>query len=139
MNLIIKVKRLFPDAWLPVKSTNGAAAFDLTVNSCTVNESIISYGSGLAFEFPEGVYGLLLARSSCYKKEHILVNGVGLIDSDYRGEVKANFLVGGEDRYQLGERFGQLLIQGAVETVFFEVDELGETERGTGGFGSTGL
>lgn len=142
---VIKVKRLWDDSILPMRVTSGAAAFDLHVHgsSSLDKEGYIVYGSGLAFEFPENVYGLLFPRSSCYKKNHILVNGVGLIDQDYRGEVKAIFAVSGSNLYETGERFCQILIQGPgvnpYEVEFQEVQELGTTKRGQGGFGSTGL
>jgi dUTP pyrophosphatase len=148
---VIRVKKLTPDAVLPFRSTIGSAAFDLAVSSHIGNHSwhtdpetyILTYGSGLSFEFPENVYGLLLSRSSCYKKKHQLVNGIGLIDQDYRGEVMASFVVSGIDIYDIGERFCQLLIQGPgvnpFEVEFELVQELSETTRGHGGFGSTGL
>jgi dUTP pyrophosphatase len=141
---VILVKKLTPDAILPVRSTPGSAAFDLHVNRYdSPAGTVLTYGSGLAFQFPENTYGLLLARSSCYKKKHQLVNGIGLIDQDYRGEVMANYLLGDVDFYQKGDRFGQLLIQGPnvnpFEIEFRLVDELNETTRGQGGFGSTGL
>ena len=144
---IIKVQRLFTDSILPVRSTSGSAAFDLHVARYSMANpecTTLTYGSGLAFEFPENVYGLLLARSSCFKKKQMLANGIGLIDQDYRGEVRANFIIASSEQiYEKGERFCQLLIQGPnvnpFEVEFQEVKELGTTKRGHGGFGSTGL
>jgi dUTP pyrophosphatase len=142
----ILVKRLWPGAQLPVRATGGSAAFDLHVSAITAlstESNHVEYGSGLAFEFPDNVYALLFPRSSCYRKNHILANGVGLIDQDYRGEVKAVFYVEGEKLYDTRERFCQILIQGPgvnpYEVEFKEVQELGKTDRGTGGFGSTGV
>lgn len=77
----------------PAYQTDGAAAFDLYANSLKLNEDygVIEYGTGLRFEIPEGYYGKIVPRSSIYKKELILCNHSGVVDSDYRGEVRVIF------------------------------------------------
>ena len=140
----IKIKKLSPRAVIPAKAHSTDAGFDLVATTkrtddygCTV------YGTDLAFEIPRGYVGLLFPRSSNAKKSLVLSNSVGVIDSGYRGEVTLKFreLVGtpyADDDYKVGDRVGQLIIMPYPEVNFVEVDELAVSDRGQGGYGSTG-
>jgi len=100
---------------------------------------MIEYGTGIAVEIPPGHVGLIFPRSSIFHTGLILTNSVGVIDSGYRGEIKAVFKAPGHyDIYRIGERIGQLVIVPIPDVEYEEADELSETERGTGGYGSTG-
>lgn len=99
----------------------------------------MKFGTGLAVEIPKGYVGLIFPRSSCYKAGMLLTNCVGVIDSDYRGEIKAVFVSDGQYRqYEVGDRVCQLVISPVPAVKFVEVQELSRTERGAGGYGSTG-
>lgn len=138
----IKVKRLNELAMLPTKAHATDAGFDLYAISKTYdNDGNVVYGCGLAFEIPEGYMGLVFPRSSNAKKSLLLSNSVGVIDSGYRGEVTAKFkrlypISQGE--YTIGERFAQLIIMPIPAVEFVEAEELSESERGVGGYGSSG-
>jgi len=142
----VKVKKLTELAALPKKSTNGSAGWDLVATNITtevneVGELIIVYHTGLAIEIPEGYVGLLFPRSSVSKKPLDMCDSVGVIDSDYRGEVCAKFrstVTVVPSLYKVGERVCQLVIFPIPDIQFEESEELSETDRGEGGFGSTG-
>jgi dUTP pyrophosphatase len=136
----VKVKKLKQSASIPRKATEGSAGFDLTVNNIKYDPKykVWEYGCGLAFEIPKGYAGLLFMRSSVYKTGHSMKNSVGVIDCDFTGEIKAIFSDKDTPGYKLGNRFAQLVITPIPEIEFEEVSELSETERGSGGFGSTG-
>lgn len=149
----VKIKKLHPDAVLPAYSTSGSAGMDLTAVSKSYDDyGNVHYGFGLAFEIPEGYVGLIFPRSSCAKFDLSLSNAVGMVDSDYRGEVTAKFkptlkynmfhegnIPTRESKYEANDRVAQMIIIPYPKIVWEEVDELSETERGTGGYGSTGL
>ena len=138
----IKVKRLNELAMLPTKAHATDAGFDLYATSKIYdNDGNVVYGCGLAFEIPEGYMGLIFPRSSNAKKSLILSNSVGVIDAGYRGEVTAKFkrlcpISQGE--YAIGERFAQLIVMPIPAVEFEEAEELSESERGVGGYGSSG-
>lgn len=171
----VKIKKLHKDAVIPKYSKNGDGALDLTATSKSYDEhGNVVYGTGLAFEIPEGFVGLLFPRSSNAKKDLLLSNSVGVLDSGYRGEVMFKFkkqinneksvlntiiavqnmaeikddfkqlgLLNEDDienftEYQLGERIGQIIILPYPQIEFEEVEELSNSERGKGGYGSTG-
>lgn len=183
----VRIKRLTNNAVIPAKAHGTDAAYDLVATSRVFDElGNVVYGTGLAFEIPEGYMGLVFPRSSICKKDLALSNAVGVIDSGYRGEVMAKFkptLVVvcddaiGKDKndycgratdvwdgqfvtfhgrhpkspdvpkgaqpfqprfYEVGERIGQLVVVQSPEIEFEEVDELSDSERGEGGYGSTG-
>ena len=142
----IKFKRLSENAVAPVKAHTTDAGFDLTCSDITteINECgqlILVYHTGIAVEIPDGYFGLLVPRSSVYKKSLMLTNCSGVIDSCYRGEIMAKFRNTTDvvpAVYKIGERFAQLLILPGPDVTFVESDELSETERGEGGYGSTG-
>lgn len=138
----VKIKKLHPDAVIPKYAKPGDAGMDLTAVSVEdeyYNGNVV-YNTGLAFEIPEGYVGLLFPRSSNSKKGLLLSNSVGVIDSGYRGEVSFKFKVLNSSMgvYKVGERIGQILIVPYPQIEFEEVEELSETERGTGSYGSTG-
>lgn len=146
LKMEIRIKKLVPDAVVPKKAHAGDAGFDLVAVSRSVDEDgNIVYGTGLAFEIPEGHVGLVFPRSSIAKKNLILTNCVGVIDSGYRGEVMAKFklidpLVRHEEYhwYEIGERICQMVVMKLPDVDVVEVDELSDTDRGAGGYGSTG-
>lgn len=138
----IKVKRLNELAMLPTKAHATDAGFDLYATSKIYdNDGNVVYGCGLAFEIPEGYMGLIFPRSSNANKSLLLSNSVGVIDAGYRGEVTAKFkrlypISQGE--YAIGERFAQLIVMPIQAVEFEEAEELSESERGVGGYGSSG-
>jgi dUTP pyrophosphatase len=141
----VKIKKLHPDAVIPKYAKSGDAAMDLTATSKEVDHrsyvgglDIITYGTGLAMEIPEGYVGLIYPRSSIYKTDLILSNHVGVVDSGYRGEIMFKFRKTNYKEYEIGERIGQIIIIPYPQVNFQEVDELDDTERGDGGFGSSG-
>lgn len=150
----VKIKKLNNAAVLPQYATEGAAGMDITAISKTFDEDGNAvYGTGLAFEIPEGYVGLLFPRSSNAKKNLLLSNSVGVIDSDYRGEVSFKFKpsisfipedgYGCEMRepsieYNVGDKVGQMIIVPYPRIEWELTTELSETKRGKGGYGSTG-
>jgi dUTP pyrophosphatase len=140
--VMVKVKKLDPNAVIPSYSKVGDAGMDLTITNIKENTSFsITYGFGIAMEIPKGHVGLVFPRSSVRNQELILSNCVGVIDSGYRGELQATFKkTQGLDSvsYNVGERGAQIIILPYPTVFMTEVPELSETERGTGGFGSTG-
>lgn len=141
----VKIKKLNPNAVIPKYSKPGDAGMDLTITSI-ISESTtdVTYGFGIAVEIPKGFVGLVFPRSSVRKYDLSLTNCVGVIDSGYRGEIQAtfkktNWLKGNDsDKYEIGDRGAQIMILAYPEINFIESDTLSETDRGDGGFGSTG-
>lgn len=137
--MIVKFKRLVREAVPPRRGSQQAAGYDLTAIDYRRDPEtgVWEYRTGLAVELPPGCCGLLMPRSSIYRTGGVLSNGVGLLDSDYRGEILFKFY--GDSRpYDVGQRIGQLLVLNHPAFVLEEADELSETERGAGGYGSTG-
>ncbi|MEK9731545.1 MAG: dUTP diphosphatase [Candidatus Poseidoniales archaeon] len=143
--LDIQISKLHVDAILPTQGSEQAAGWDLYALETTVvkKNATVMIPTGLAVAIPSGWEGQIRCRSSLGKRGMILPNGVGTIDSDYRGELKvlASYIGEGEEMIiEKGERVAQLLFA-PVPTVRFEQvdrDLLGQTNRGSGGFGSTG-
>ena len=143
----IKFKKLDQRAVAPVRAHNTDAGFDLVATDITteINECgqlILVYHTGIAVEIPEGYFGLLVPRSSVYKKSLMLTNHAGVIDSGYRGEIMGKFRSTTDvvpAVYKEGERFAQLLILPIPEFEVEEAQELTKTERGDGGYGSTNV
>lgn len=136
----VKIKKLHKDAVIPSYAKPGDAGMDLTAVTEFWNRdySTVTYDTGLAVEIPEGYVGLVFPRSSVSKTTLILANSVGVIDSGYRGSIMLKFKYPEEGLvYEVGDRIGQLVIIPYPQITFEEVEELSETERGTGGFGST--
>ena len=138
----VNVKKLDSNAVLPTYAKHGDAGMDLTATSKSYDEhGNVVYGTSLAFEIPAGYVGLLFPRSSNTKKDLILGNSVGVIDSGYRGEVVFKFKTtnwhDSFNDYNVGDRIGQIIIMPYPQIEFNLVDELSTTDRGIGGFGST--
>ena len=136
--LKIKVKKIHADAVVPKYAYEGDAGMDIYSVSKEVTEDYIEYRTGICIEIPEGHVCLIFPRSSISKKDLSLCNSVGVLDSGYRGEIKFRFLKHGEKVYSVGERVGQIIILPYPKIEVEEVNELSETARGDGGFGSTG-
>jgi dUTP pyrophosphatase len=137
----IKMKKMHPDVKVPKYAKQGDAAMDLHCTEMFRDRyGNYVYLTGIAVEIPEGYVGLVYPRSSVSKSSMLLSNGVGVIDSGYRGEImlKYRHLGGRNDIYTSGDRVGQLMIIKRPEIDLVVVEELSETERGDGGFGSTG-
>ena len=138
----VKIKRLHKDSIIPSYSRKGDAGMDLVATSKFYDDfDNVCYGTGLAIEIPEGHVGLLFPRSSISKTDLTLRNSVGIIDSGYRGEITFKFnniLMSSCEPYNVKERIGQLIIMPYPTIEFEEVEELSTTERGEGGYGSTG-
>lgn len=139
----LRIKKLDERAVMPRYAKPGDAGMDLTAIGCDLDAGRmqVRYRFGLAFEIPEGYVGLIFPRSSICKKILTLANCVGVIDSGYRGEVTAVFNMLPRARgeiYNVGDRIAQLVVVPFAHCEIEEADELSETERGTGGYGSTG-
>lgn len=135
----IKIKRLVENAVVPSYAKKGDAGMDLTAVSVSkMGNNQVKYGFGLAVEIPEGYVGYVFPRSSCYKQNQTLSNCVGVIDSGYRGEISAIMTGDSDSSYKIGERVCQLIIMPIPFINFIPVLELTDTERGSGGYGSTG-
>lgn len=138
----VNIKKLNENAVIPKYAKNGDAGLDFVATK-VINETFysITYGTDIALEIPEGFVGLVFPRSSIRNKELSLSNSVGVIDSGYRGELQATFnKLQGEasDKYNVGDKIFQMIIIPYPPIEFNEVNELSNTERGDGGFGSTG-
>lgn len=137
----VKIKKIDANAVIPKYAKPGDAGLDLTATSEEWNDdnTMVTYGTGLAVEIPEGYVGLVFPRSSVSKTTLNLTNSVGVIDSGYRGEIMFKFRYLEEGMiYDVGDRIGQLIIMPYPQIEFEEVEDLSSTERGEGGFGSTG-
>ena len=135
----IRVKKLHQDAVIPRYAHFGDAAVDLVATRKWEDDhGNVCYGTGLAMEIPENHVGLLFPRSSVSKTNLRLANAVGVIDSGYRGEVMLKFDKSGDKQYEPGDRIGQLMLVPIPSIQFVQVVNLPRSDRGLGGFGSTG-
>jgi len=135
----INIKRLHENATIPFYAKESDAGMDLVITDIKgETEWDISYGFGISMEIPDGFMGLVFPRSSIRKTDLILSNSVGVIDAGYRGEIQATFKKTGGAVYKIGDRGAQLIIIPHPIVEWNEVNELNNTERGEGGFGSTG-
>ena len=137
----IRFKKLHPAAVMPIRATEGAAGFDLTAVTCRYGDNgKVFYDTGIAVEIPTGYAGLVFQRSSVYKTGLMLCNAVGVIDADYRGSIQFVFRInyGSCSPYQVGDKIGQIVFVPIPDVELVEADELSETVRGAGGYGSTG-
>lgn len=158
----VKFKKLHPNAVIPQKAfpTDFGADLTITTRHIDAEHHCVVYGFGIAVEIPEGHVGLIFPRSSNAKKDLLLSNSVGCIDAHYRGEIMAKYklhtthfvdeygsIVCDEDlehhiyefeTYDIGDRPCQLAILPYPEVEYIEADTLSETDRATGGYGSTG-
>lgn len=147
----VKIKKLSDNAVVPAYSRSGDAGMDITATSMTETDQYIEYGTSLSVAIPEGYVGLIYPRSSLSKYDIVLANHVGVIDSNYRGEITFRFKptktwddfsdhsVVGPKYYNIGDRIGQIIIQKIPEVTFEVAEELDETVRGTGAYGSSGV
>lgn len=142
----VKIKKLVDSAVIPKYAKYGDVGLDLTATSRKVDEyGNISYGTGLAFEIPEGYFMMLVPRSSNHKTDLVLTNHCGIADSGYRGEIFFKFAMverqnskNAYNNYNVGDRIGQAIILPYPSIEFEEVNELSESERGACGYGSSG-
>lgn len=139
----LRVKRLHPDAQLPTRGSASAAGLDLYAleEAIALPQSSVLIPTGLSVEIPEGLYGRIAPRSGFSLATGLVVNA-GVIDSDYRGEVKIMFFNYLDDEVKLhkGNKVAQLILEKiAILPVEEVTDHLTETARGEGGFGSTGV
>jgi dUTP pyrophosphatase len=141
--MTVKFQKLLKDATLPKYAHEGDAGLDLFATDSVEYDNIrgfVTYDIGIAVEIPNGYVGLIFPRSSVYKVDLILSNCVGVIDSTYRGSIKFKFRkIGGENIiYQPEQAIGQLIIIPYPNIKPEWAFELSNTQRGDGGFGSTG-
>ena len=152
--LDVLIKKLHADSKLPTYSKAGDAGMDLYAHNIKPSENnrdpFLEYGTGIAVKIPEGYVGLVFPRSSISKTPYILANSVGVIDSGYLGEIKLRYKIDSTvvehsqygnvdvEYYDIGDRIGQLMILPYPTVNLVEVNELPSTERGDGGFGSSG-
>ncbi len=138
----IKLKKLHKDAIVPEYGTEYSACVDLhAVEDVIIKPGDISWvRSGLASEIPQGYYIEMFNRSSVAGKKQLVIVSSRVIDADYRGEIFAPIKnIGNTTQFiKKGDRFAQMMIKKVIKMSFIEVEELKNTERGAGGFGSTG-
>lgn len=138
----INIKKTHPDAVIPKYAKDGDAGMDLVAVSKIDTPLYVEFDTGLSFEIPDGHAGFVFPRSSISKYHLDLSNSVGIIDSGYRGSVTARFkktsTTANETLYNVGDRVVQLVILPYPKVEFVEVEELSNSERGTGSYGSSG-
>ena len=136
----VKIKKLNENAVIPRYAHHTDAGLDLVaVSKSKDKDGNFVYGTGLAFEIPDGFVGLVFPRSSVAARRMIMANCVGVIDSGYRGEVTAKFMTHLFAKpYDKGDRVAQMIIMPYPHVDIVEVDELSESDRRDGGYGSTG-
>lgn len=143
----IGYKLLHEKARPPEAMTDGAVGFDLYVSEIKdidIGLNCVTYGTGIALEFPKDYYCDIRARSSIGKTGYVLANGVGTVDTDYRGELMLKFYCVNQDfsvrdshPYKPGDRCGQIVFFKKPKIELVPQEELSQTKRGKGGFGST--
>lgn len=138
----VKIRKVHPDAVLPQRAHPTDAGMDVTAISMEMTEDYIEYDTGLQFQLPAGYVMLIFPRSSNSKKDLLLCNSVGVLDAGYTGNLKFRFKLTTEGYtekiYNPGDKIGQIIILPYPEINFIETEEFDETDRGSGGFGSTG-
>ena len=141
----VKIKKLSDNAVVPSYANPGDAGLDIIATGITRTKHYIEYHTGLSFEIPEGYVMLIFPRSSISNKSLILSNSVGVLDSGYRGELRFRFKKIPSEHprsemvyYNVGDKIGQVMIIPYPTIEFEEVQELSESIRGEGGFGSSG-
>ena len=143
--LQVKFKKISSNTKLPFKGSLDAACSDVYAHSITFENGKMVIGLGFKTEIPRGYKGIIVPRSNLTKHPWMMNNSMGIIDADYRGEWKMILtplngdLVTNALPYGTGDRVGQIYFEAVTPVEFIEVEDLSETERGTGGFGSTGL
>ena len=151
----IRFKKLVPEAKTPYKKIDVDAGFDLFATDVEINENYVQYKTGIAVEIPEGYVGLVFPRSSVSNYDLMLKNGVGVIDASYRGEIMCRFnkepyiynklenINSGKSLtigkiYEVGERVAQIVFIAIPQITLIESEELSDSVRGEGSFGSSG-
>jgi dUTP pyrophosphatase len=146
----VKFKKLHQNAIIPKQATTGAGAMDVTCTEIIQEDGYVCCKVGFATEIPVGYRVICAARSSITKTGWILANGIGIVDSDYRGEWEFRFVpvptkvaygtaLGNKPfPYVIGDRIGQIFLEKVTDMEFVETEYLSNTERSTKGFGSTG-
>lgn len=146
--LKVKFKKLHEGVQLPYKGSVDAACFDVYAHSISYNDNFprkAFVGLGFATEIPKGYRGVIVPRSNLTKHYWMMNNSMGIIDSDYRGEWMSVFTNITDNAwlypfpYKEGERVAQIYFEKIQDVEFEEVEELNESDRGIGGFGSTGV
>jgi len=150
----VPFKKLNERAMAPVMAKTGDACLDIFATGFSWNGSVIVVDTGLAFEVPDGYELQVRCRSGFAAKGVFVTNGLGTVDSGYRGEVKVFLSAVGTTPFlnpggksvkigtmelSIGDRVAQIAVRPVPEVAFEEVEELGDSDRGTGGFGSTGI
>lgn len=150
----VRFRKLVPEAKAPFKAIEVDAGFDLFATSIEETPDFITYHTGIAVEIPEGYVGLVFPRSSVTKYDLMLKNSVGVIDASYRGEIMCRFqgmnaikykvgdkdaIIYGDNKFNVGDRVAQIVFMELPKITLIEAEELSDTQRGSGGFGSTGL
>jgi dUTP pyrophosphatase len=145
MTLQVKFKKMSSNTKLPYKGSLDAACHDVYAHSITFENQKMVIGLGFKTEIPKGYKGVLIPRSNLTKFPWMMNNSMGIIDADYRGEWKMILTPLNGDLllnalpYGVGDRVGQIYFEQILPVEFIEVEELSDSDRGTGGFGSTGL
>lgn len=136
----LRIKKLSEKAILPKYAKEGDAGLDLVATSLIRTHKYFEYSTGLSIEIEKGYAGFIFPRSSISNTDHFLRNSVGVIDSGYRGEIKLRMSIPELDsrEYAIGDKVGQLIIIKLPLVDIEEVEYLSDTDRGDGGFGSTG-
>jgi dUTP pyrophosphatase len=139
--LRVKINLIDENTKLPVKGSLHAACYDVYAHSITHNSGKVKVGLGFKTEIPEGYKGIIVPRSNLTKYNWVMNNSFGVIDADYRGEWMVIFTSISPNTgfpYTVGDRVAQIYFE-KVEDVTFIEEELSQTDRGSGGFGSTGV
>jgi len=148
--MIIKFKKTIESATIPIKAHESDAGFDLVATSFNKTDKYFEYSTNICVEIPLNCVGMLFPRSSISKKDLSLANSVGIIDSGYRGEIKCRFKISARtashidpnfpEIYAIGDKIAQLIIIPLPNPIVFEeVTELSNSDRESGGFGSTDI
>jgi len=144
--LKIKLQKITEDAKMPIKGSSGAACYDVYAHHITSKGDKVTVGLGFKTEISKGYKGIIVPRSNITKHDWVMNNSFGVIDSDYRGEWVAVFTPLCYDGvtiqtfpYNIGDRVAQIYFEEVLEVSYDIVSELEPSDRGEGGFGSTGV
>jgi dUTP pyrophosphatase len=139
----VKMKKFHPDAQIPKRSKIGDAGLDMVAVSIIETDLYIEYDTGIGMELPRNQVGLIFPRSSLSNYHLLLSNHVGVVDENYRGSIKFRFKKTNTGPnatyYKIGDRIGQLIVIPYPLVLIEEVDELESSNRGMGGYGSSGV
>lgn len=141
----LRVKKLVPEAVLPTRANPDDAGYDVVaIYDPEVTDTYVQYRTGLAIEVPKGYHTEIFPRSSISKYDLVLANSIGLIDNGYRGELIFRFKIVPRANgsilskvYEKGDKIGQIVVRRTIDLPILEVENLSDTVRGEGGFGSS--